>query len=67
MPRTESHAPADSRRLAGELGIAVLLKLAALTLLWALFFSGGHRVTIHKNEMTEKLTGDARQEATHDR
>ena len=49
-------APAGwRRRMRGELFFILLAKLAALTLLWALFFSAAHRATIDRSALNRQL------------
>lgn len=43
------------RRMRGELWWIFLLKLAALSLLWVLFFSAAHRVVIDGKSVSRQL------------
>lgn len=43
------------RRMRGELFWIVLAKLAALTLLWALFFSAAHRASVDGDSLSHQL------------
>lgn len=51
------------RRMGGELFWIFLAKLAALTLLWMLFFSAGHRASIDGDAVSHQL-GVSRPSAT---
>lgn len=43
------------RRMRGELFWIILVKLAALTLLWMLFFSAPHRVPVDGGSVSRRL------------
>ena len=43
------------RRMRGELFWIFLAKLAALTLLWMLFFSAAHRATVDRDALSRRL------------
>jgi hypothetical protein len=47
--------PGWRRQMRGELFWIVLAKLAALTLLWALFFSAAHRPSVNGDSLGRQL------------
>jgi len=66
--RTDTSAPAPEpwrSILKRHLLLLLALKLAALTLLWALFFSPAHRTAVDPQAAGRHLAV-ARQESTHD-
>jgi hypothetical protein len=63
MPTSEGDKSWRSR-LVREVGGSVIIKIGLLTLLWAFFFSGGHRCRLDGPAIASRLAlGD---HATHD-
>ena len=69
------HHPDWRRRMRGELFWIVMVKMAALALLWMLFFSATHRAAVDGESVSRRLAipqpavpsrpGPSRQEVSH--
>jgi len=55
MIEAREEPPFRRERLAREIAVIVVLKLAALTLLWVLFFSGAHELAVGAQEASRHL------------